>query len=129
MTMKHWTAFTAVALAALAAAPQAMAGGSVANGKELFLSYCDECHTTERGGASRKAPNLFGLIGRQAGSVAGFEYTDANRNAGWVWNEENLERYLAAPKQAIPGTNMKFKGIPDAQERQDVVAYLATLHP
>ncbi|HLO75914.1 MAG TPA: c-type cytochrome [Magnetospirillum sp.] len=125
--MKTFTIVAGALAAAVAAASPAMAGGSAANGKKLFDSYCDECHTTEEGGASRKAPNMFGLIGRQAGTLPGFEYTDANRAAGWVWTEAVLDRYLTAPKQAIPGTNMKFKGIPDADERQDVIAYLATL--
>lgn len=114
-------AFAAIALTSPVKA------GDVSRGQGLFETYCDECHTTNRGGASRKAPNLFGLIGRATGTVPGFEYSDANRNAGWVWSATTLETYLVAPRQVIAGTTMKFKGIPDPQERQDVIAYLLSL--
>jgi cytochrome c len=67
-------------------------------------------------------------VGRSTGTVLGFAYTDANRNAGWVWSPETLDRYLTAPKQAIPGTTMKFTGIKEERERADVIAFLLTLH-
>lgn len=85
------------------------------------LKPCRPFHT------NRKAPNLFRIIGRATRTVPGFDYTDANKNAGWVWTPEILYEYLAAPKKKIPGTNMKFKGVPDEEERSDIVAYLETL--
>jgi len=106
----------------------AWAEGSAKAGADLVETYCSECHTTERGGSSRKAPNLFGLVGRKAGQVPGFDYSDANKALGWVWDETNLNTYLTAPKTVVVGTTMKFKGIPDAAERADVIAFLASLH-
>ncbi|MGE5548493.1 MAG: c-type cytochrome [Solirubrobacterales bacterium] len=116
----------AAALGLLLASPAR--AGDAAKGADLFDTYCSECHSVQANGSQRKAPTLFGVIGRKTGSAPGFDYSDANRNAAWVWSAETLETYLVAPKQAIPGTVMKFKGIPDATERQDVIAYLATLH-
>jgi cytochrome c len=123
----------------LAAAVIVIAGGvcavagparaeNAANGAELFDSYCSDCHTTKEGGISRKGPNLFAIVGRKTAAIPGFEYSEANRNAAWVWTPELLDRYLAAPKAVIPGTIMKFKGDPDPAERADIVAFLKTLH-
>lgn len=115
-------------LVAMGADLPARAAGDAARGAELFDNYCSECHTTREGGSSRSAPNLFGLIGRRTGMVAEFNYSDANRTAGWIWSAETLDPYLTAPKTAIPGTVMKFQGVKDAGERADLIAFLSSLH-
>lgn len=97
-------------------------------GADLFADNCGDCHATREDGGNRKGPNLFGVVGRKTGSIAGFEYSDANKAAGWVWTVEQLDTYLTAPKTAMPGTVMKFKGDPDPQERADIIAFLTTLH-
>jgi len=101
--------------------------GDVARGQDAFLTYCDECHRVEPNAGSRKAPNLFGIVGRLAGTVPGFDYSDANRTLGFAWTPDKLETYLAAPRQVVPATTMKFKGVSSAQDRQDLVAYLSSL--
>ena len=67
---------------------------------------------------------MHGLWNRQSGQVAGFSYTDANKNKGVVWEEQTLFDYLENPKKYIPGTKMAFAGFKKPQDRADVVAYL-----
>jgi cytochrome c len=67
---------------------------------------------------------LSGLFGRKTGQAPGFQYTDANKNKGIVWNEETLNVYLENPKKYIPGTKMVFAGLKKQTERSDLIAYL-----
>jgi cytochrome c len=118
----------ALAAVALMISLPAHAAGDPAKGAQLFDDNCSDCHTIAQGGSNKRGPNLVGVVGRKTGSVADYEYSDANKAAGWVWTPEVLDRYLADPKQALPGTKMKFKGDADAQERADIIAFLQTLH-
>ncbi len=67
---------------------------------------------------------MSGLFGRKTGQAPGFQYTDANKNKGIVWNEETLNVYLENPKKYIPGTKMVFAGLKKQTERSDLIAYL-----
>jgi cytochrome c len=119
----------ALACAALLVAATAHAAtGDATRGADAFADNCGDCHAVKPDGGNRKGPNLFGIIGRKSSAIADFEYSDANKALNWVWTEERLEPYLAAPKKVVPGTIMKFKGDPDPQERADIIAYLKTLH-
>ncbi|MGB3710776.1 MAG: cytochrome c family protein, partial [Erythrobacter sp.] len=84
---------------------------------------CKTCHVLEEG-ENRVGPHLYGVVGREAGSVEGFNYSDANANSGITWNEDVLFEYLENPQEYLPGTRMAFPGIRDAQERADLIAYL-----
>lgn len=96
--------------------------GNAANGKAVFLQ-CMACHSLKEG-ENKVGPSLYSKIGKTAGQVPGYSYSDANKNSGIVWTEEELFKYLKNPRATIPGTKMAFAGIPDPQKRADVVAYL-----
>ncbi len=96
--------------------------GDPARGERVF-AQCRTCHSPEAG-QNRTGPSLHGIIGRQAGTVPGFRYSDANKNSGITWTEQELYNYLENPRARIPGTIMAFVGLRDPQQRADVVAYL-----
>lgn len=100
----------------------ALAQGDAAKGEKLF-ARCQACHSVEPG-QNKIGPTLAGLFGREAGSVEGFKYSDAMKNADVVWNEETLGEYLADPKKYIPGNRMLFPGLRKDQDRADIIAYL-----
>lgn len=108
-------------------APPARAGDPAA-GADVFRQECAECHTT-REGHNKKGPSLFGIVGRHAGSLPDYTYTDALKHADWVWTEEKLHWYLSQPaRQANPGTRMKYPGLDDARQLDDLIAYLQSNH-
>jgi cytochrome c len=105
-----------------------VAAGDAAKGRAAFVRQCAICHTVERGGDDRFGPNLFGIVGRKAGSVAGFAYSNAFKTrANWEWTEDALGGWVMFPSTMVPGTAMGvFQGIAE-RDRDDLVAYLATL--
>ncbi|XP_033361291.1 cytochrome c-1-like [Bombus vosnesenskii] len=101
--------------------------GDPVHGKTLFLRMCGMCHTCNKNERHKIGPNLFGIFGKTCGTVSGFKSTDAMRKKGVVWDENTLNEYLQFPKQFIPGTKMMFNGIKKAEDRRDIIAFLATL--
>ena len=100
--------------------------GDAARGEAIY-ARCGACHALEY---NRTGPRHCGLFGRRAGSVPGFDYSPAMKRSGIVWDARSLDRFLASPTRAVPGTSMGYAGIADAQERADLIAYLrgATTH-
>jgi cytochrome c len=96
--------------------------GNAAAGKVVFIQ-CQACHSLKEG-ENRVGPSLYSKVGKTAGQVPGFKYSEANKNSGLVWTEEKLFEYLKNPRAVIPGTTMAFAGIPDPQKRADVIAFL-----
>lgn len=96
--------------------------GDAAKGQKIFAK-CMACHSIKEG-ENRVGPSLHGIIGRTAGQVAGFNYSAANKSSGKTWDKETLFAYLEAPQKFIPGTKMAFAGLPSAQDRADLIAYL-----
>jgi cytochrome c len=103
------------------------AAGDAAKGECAFEQQCAICHTVDSGGPNGFGPNLFGILHRKAGTVAGFTYTRAFKTtATWDWNADLVAGWIAAPGQMVPGTAMGvFQGVAQ-RDRDDIVAYLAT---
>lgn len=113
--------------AALACAGSLSAAGSAPSGKAVFASQCSACHSVTEHGGTTIGPRLFGVVGRKAGTVPGFHYSSAMRNSGIVWTPDNLDRYIANPKEVVPGDLMPYAGLKDEMKRDALVAYLKTL--
>lgn len=112
---------------ALADLPPRFQAADLKNGEELF-GQCRACHTAIKGGANLTGPNLHGVFGRKPGAVTGYAYSDAMKAyaAGGAapWTADLIDRWLADPKDFMPGTRMSFPGYPDGDNRRDVIAYL-----
>jgi cytochrome c len=116
---------TIVALAGLAWLGGVQAAGDAQRGEQVYESRCGGCHAVE---SDRVGPRHAGVFGRRAGSVKGFDYSDALAKSRVVWDEATLTRWLADPEAVIPGQRMGYR-LGDAAARADVVAYLRTLKP
>lgn len=112
------------AAALLAALPFAASAQDVENGKSVFKK-CMACHKID--GTNAVGPSLKGVVGRKAGAVEGYAYSEAMKAYGKTWDEATLGAYIADPKAAVPKNKMVFVGVKDEAERKDVIAYLATL--
>ena len=100
--------------------------GNAAEGAEVFKK-CRACHDVGPQAKNKVGPLLNGIIGRPAGTIDGFTYSDANKQAGakgLTWTEDVMFKYLEAPLSFMPGTKMAFAGLKDEQDRKDVIAYL-----
>lgn len=99
----------------------ALAAGDPKAGEAVY-SRCLACHSLAY---HRTGPKHCGLFGRRAGTEPGFEeYSAALKRSKLVWNEKTLDRFLANPLKAVPGTTMTYAGVPDPKERTDLIAYL-----
>ncbi|MCR6502942.1 cytochrome c family protein [Shinella sp. CPCC 101442] len=110
-------------MALLLAATPSLAEGDPVRGKTVF-ARCGACHSTT--GQNRMGPPLDGIVGRPAGTSPGARYSNALKGSGLVWNDDTLNRFLEAPRTAVPGTTMMI-GLALAKDRMDIIAYLKTL--
>ena len=127
---RHAPPIAVVLLLLLGAAigPRIARAGDAEAGKDVFSSECAECHSV-REGRNKKGPSLFGIVGRAAGSLSDYRYSDALKRARWTWTPDKLQSYLSQPaRQANPGTKMKYDGLDDARQRDDLITFLGTQH-
>ena len=117
-------------LAVLAALPAAQAQaegdavqGDAMRGQEIYESRCIACHSPD---ANRVGPMHRGVFGRKAGSLPDYSYSKALKGAGFVWNDETLNKWLSNPQAFVPGQKMNFK-VTKLEDRADVIAYLKSL--
>lgn len=111
------------------------AGGAVAQQPEpsllgdpekgaVVFKKCAPCHKVGPDARIGVGPVLNGIVGRQAGTYPGYNYSKANKESGVTWDVENLTVYLRAPREFIPKTKMPFAGLKKDEEIADVLAYL-----
>ncbi|MEZ5892062.1 MAG: cytochrome c family protein [Parvularculaceae bacterium] len=97
-----------------------------ARGKRQF-NECAACHPAAADKGHMVGPNLYGVIGRTAGTAEGFSYSRAMKDSGIIWTEETLDGYIENPQAYLPGNRMSFAGQRDAQKRADIIAYLKSI--
>ena len=113
--------FTAVLNVLAAALPAAAA--DIEHGKQLYVA-CASCHTEK---PDALGPSLKGVVGRKSGALEDFRYSNPMKRANLVWDEANLREYIANPQAKVKGNRMPFGGVANAQDIEDVIAYLKTL--
>jgi cytochrome c len=107
----------ASALATTAVAQDVTAG-------EKTFNVCRACHEIGDGAKNEVGPVLNGVVGRKSGSYPGYNYSDANKNSGLIWDEATLQEYLKNPKAKVPGTKMLFPGLKRDDDILNVIAFL-----
>ena len=112
-----------LAAAIVAATPGAALAQDAAAGEKIF-AQCRACHQIGPTAKNAVGPVLNGLFGRKSGSVEGYNYSEANKNSGIVWDEPTFAEYIKDPKAKVPGTKMIFAGLKDEKRIQDLTAYL-----
>src|SRR5262245_22531751 len=113
-----------VVLAALVAVlPVTVEAQNAEDGKAVF-NKCRACHQVGPNAKNMVGPALNGLIGRKAGTIEGFNYSEANKNSGITWDEATFREYIKNPKLKIPNTKMVFPGITDEKDINDLLAFL-----
>lgn len=113
----------AVSVTFAASAGQAFAGDAAA-GEKVFAK-CKACHQVGEGAKNSVAPKLNGIDGRKAGSVEGYNYSEAMKSSGITWGAAAFKEFIKSPKAKVPGTKMIFQGLPSETDQDNVWAYLA----
>lgn len=140
MTRQRFVRAATLAVSLLAAAPVAVAAEDAASAGERAeaaampegnarrgmmqyqMSMCHSCHSLQ--GLRRKGPHLFGIVGREAGALEGYDYSKGLAEADFTWTEETLFAFLERPKRMFPNTKMSWPGMRNPQKRADIVAFL-----
>ncbi len=96
--------------------------------QQVFNNACRTCHTINEGD-NRLGPSLFKILGRHAGSLPNYSYSSAMKNAGFVWDEATLARFIANPDEVVPGNKMQPYGGLGSDDAEKVVAFLRAISP
>ena len=115
-----------IAAGLVAGASAALADDDVKAGEAVFKRTCAVCHSVEAG-KNKIGPSLAGVVGRKAGSIEGFKYSDAMKHADVTWSNDTLDKYLTDPKTFVAGNRMTFAGVKKAEDRKAVIDYLDTV--
>jgi cytochrome c len=123
--MRTWV-LAGIALALSASASLAQ---DAAAGEQVFRRFCLPCHDVGPTAIIKLGPPLNGIDGRKSGTFEGFNYSETNKSSGITWNEEEFQKYIRAPMQAMPGTRMAFVGIKNDKDIADLWTYLKSFGP
>ena len=100
-----------------------LAIGNIDHGKVIFKK-CAACHSIKKGGGNKIGPALWGVIGRQSGSIDDFKYSKAMLGFGKTWNFETMNAFLIKPKEYVKGTKMAYAGLKNEKDRASIIIYL-----
>jgi cytochrome c len=117
-----------IAIVVLVSSAGLAVAGDIADGEATFKK-CRPCHNIGENAKNSIGPIQNGLNGRKSGSVPGYNYSDANKNSGIVWDEGTFKEYIKDPKAKIPGTKMVFPGIKNEKDADDLWSYLKQFGP
>lgn len=112
----------AIEIPSFASLPAPYNGADYENGKSKF-NQCVACHAIADG-RNGLGPHLYGVADRKAGSLPDFNYSDALKTSGIVWDNESLDQWIENPMKFIPGTKMNYAGLRNADDRRDLIAYI-----
>jgi len=115
----------ALLIQVLVTSSTALAAGDPTAGEKAYASHCAVCHATTPG-ENKIGPSLAGIVGSKSGTVPGFNFSTAMKEANVSWDDANLDKYLANPSGFVHGTKM-FVNLPSETDRANVIAYLNTL--
>ncbi len=118
--MKHQLLIAGFGIVALMAVSSASAADAT-KGADVFKKKCGVCHSV-KAGEKKLGPNMSGVVGRQAGTDAGYKYSDGF--TGVAWDAATLDKYLTSPKALLPKTKMTFTGLKEAADRENVIEFL-----
>lgn len=121
--------FRAAALSTLLILPALSAHAQDAEAGRSVFGQCRACHQVGETARNGAGPVLNGLFGRKAGTVPGYNYSEANKNSGITWDETNFAAYIKDPKAFMPGNKMAYAGLKDDKRIADLTAYLKTFGP
>jgi len=123
--MRQWHFVALLVVSSSAALPQASRGAEDVSGQQAFNNACRTCHMV-REGDNRLGPNLHKVVGRKAGSLPDYAFSGAMKEAGFVWDEDKLDRFIANPDEVVPGNSMKpYGGLASSDDRKKIIAFLA----
>ncbi len=123
----RWTGFALIAGSFVAVAALAQTAPSGTDPQVAYNNHCRTCHSAEPGD-NRLGPSLHGVMGRNAGSVDGYKYSPGFRTTDLVWDDANMDKFIANPNSVFPGSNMAtFAGLADENQRRAIIDYLKTL--
>ena len=122
MPFLHPLTVGALIAATVAVAPAAAQDSG--RGEQVFKRACAVCHMVGPAAKNRVGPVLNGIVGRRAGTIAGFPYSPASRRSDVVWDDQALAAYLRDPRAFMPGTRMIYAGLRDDRDLADLVGYL-----
>ena len=122
-------------------AKTASAGGTAGGGDDLIkmiadtppakgeqaAKICGACHNFKEGEGTKVGPDLYGVVDRDKGSVAGFDYSSGMKAKGGKWTYQDLNEWLTAPAKYVPGTKMGYAGEADEKKRAAIISYLRSL--
>ena len=108
-------------------ASAALASSGATQGKQVFQTDCSVCHANKANAPRGVGPDLFGVVGRHAGTEAGYSYSNAMKKSGLTWTPAELKLYIADPRKVVPGNKMPYAGLHNQEKVDALVAYLGTL--